>query len=323
MSGAGTLGIKVTDIAFVRFSAPDLDRMKPSSRTSVWWSTSAIGDVLYARGSDPDPWIHSPSRVPPGFRGVAFDAASEPRSRDGRQDRGRLGRRGDRRPRRRPSRALDRSGRLRGGGGARPRAAARAARARRHCRINRGSERRRLGTCCSGCRRGPPRSSASATRCYGWATSGTQRGLVRVALRLPRRRTRSASTRTVNASRPSCAAIGDRSTGPPLVPVRRHRRPGLRPRCLRGRGLRRRDVRPRPPRDRGLATTTTGVGRHVLGAQVFDYWRDPWGHVLEHFTDGDLLTRRATRAAQPRRRPRHPVGPLRVSAPRGPGPSAV
>ena len=34
-----------------------------------------------------------------------------------------------------------------------------------------------------------------------------------------------------------------------------------------------------------------GIGRHVLGSQVFDYWRDPWGHVLEHFTDGDLLDR--------------------------------
>jgi catechol 2,3-dioxygenase-like lactoylglutathione lyase family enzyme len=32
-----------------------------------------------------------------------------------------------------------------------------------------------------------------------------------------------------------------------------------------------------------------GIGRHVLGSQVFDYWKDPWGHVLEHFTDGDLL----------------------------------
>ena len=32
-----------------------------------------------------------------------------------------------------------------------------------------------------------------------------------------------------------------------------------------------------------------GIGRHVLGSQVFDYWRDPWGRVLEHFTDGDLL----------------------------------
>jgi len=32
-----------------------------------------------------------------------------------------------------------------------------------------------------------------------------------------------------------------------------------------------------------------GVGRHLLGSQVFDYWRDPWGNTLEHWTDGDLL----------------------------------
>ncbi len=32
-----------------------------------------------------------------------------------------------------------------------------------------------------------------------------------------------------------------------------------------------------------------GVGRHVLGSQIFDYWRDPWGHTVEHWTDGDLL----------------------------------
>lgn len=31
-----------------------------------------------------------------------------------------------------------------------------------------------------------------------------------------------------------------------------------------------------------------GVGRHKLGSQIFDYWRDPWGHELEHWTDGDL-----------------------------------
>ncbi|MDB5446063.1 MAG: glyoxalase [Phenylobacterium sp.] len=33
-----------------------------------------------------------------------------------------------------------------------------------------------------------------------------------------------------------------------------------------------------------------GVGRHILGSQVFDYWSDPWGHTLEHWTDGDLFT---------------------------------
>jgi catechol 2,3-dioxygenase-like lactoylglutathione lyase family enzyme len=33
-----------------------------------------------------------------------------------------------------------------------------------------------------------------------------------------------------------------------------------------------------------------GVGRHFLGSQIFDYWRDPWGHTLEHWTDGDVMT---------------------------------
>lgn len=33
-----------------------------------------------------------------------------------------------------------------------------------------------------------------------------------------------------------------------------------------------------------------GVGRHKLGSQIFDYWKDPWGNELEHWTDGDLFT---------------------------------
>ena len=32
-----------------------------------------------------------------------------------------------------------------------------------------------------------------------------------------------------------------------------------------------------------------GVGKHILGSQVFDYWKDPNGFMLEHFTDGDLF----------------------------------
>jgi catechol 2,3-dioxygenase-like lactoylglutathione lyase family enzyme len=32
-----------------------------------------------------------------------------------------------------------------------------------------------------------------------------------------------------------------------------------------------------------------GVGRHLLGSQVFDYWKDPWGNEIEHWTDGDKL----------------------------------
>lgn len=32
-----------------------------------------------------------------------------------------------------------------------------------------------------------------------------------------------------------------------------------------------------------------GIGRHNLGSQVFDYWRDPDGFLLERFVDGDVF----------------------------------
>lgn len=31
-----------------------------------------------------------------------------------------------------------------------------------------------------------------------------------------------------------------------------------------------------------------GVGRHILGSQIFDCWSDPTGFTIEHYTDGDL-----------------------------------
>lgn len=40
---------------------------------------------------------------------------------------------------------------------------------------------------------------------------------------------------------------------------------------------------------RAKRTPAWGVGRHILGSQIFDYWKDPWGHELEHWTDGDLF----------------------------------
>jgi catechol 2,3-dioxygenase-like lactoylglutathione lyase family enzyme len=33
-----------------------------------------------------------------------------------------------------------------------------------------------------------------------------------------------------------------------------------------------------------------GIGRHVLGSQLFDYWHDPDGMEFEHYTDGDVFT---------------------------------
>ncbi|MGF6637926.1 catechol 2,3-dioxygenase-like lactoylglutathione lyase family enzyme [Paraburkholderia sp. MM5496-R1] len=32
-----------------------------------------------------------------------------------------------------------------------------------------------------------------------------------------------------------------------------------------------------------------GIGRHVQGSQIFDYWRDPFGNKVEHWTDGDIV----------------------------------
>ncbi|KAK4570477.1 hypothetical protein LTR86_002557 [Recurvomyces mirabilis] len=34
-----------------------------------------------------------------------------------------------------------------------------------------------------------------------------------------------------------------------------------------------------------------GVGRHVLGSQVFDYWFDTSGFMVEHYADGDVVNR--------------------------------
>lgn len=35
-----------------------------------------------------------------------------------------------------------------------------------------------------------------------------------------------------------------------------------------------------------------GLGRHLLGSQIYDYWADPWGRTHEHWTDTDRLNAR-------------------------------
>ena len=32
-----------------------------------------------------------------------------------------------------------------------------------------------------------------------------------------------------------------------------------------------------------------GLGRHIQGSQIFDYWRDPDRLMFEHYTDGDMF----------------------------------
>jgi catechol 2,3-dioxygenase-like lactoylglutathione lyase family enzyme len=41
-------------------------------------------------------------------------------------------------------------------------------------------------------------------------------------------------------------------------------------------------------RDRGYQHAW-GIGRHIQGSQIFDYWRDPDRLMFEHYTDGDVF----------------------------------
>ncbi|PLB36084.1 2,4,5-trihydroxytoluene oxygenase [Aspergillus candidus] len=51
-----------------------------------------------------------------------------------------------------------------------------------------------------------------------------------------------------------------------------------------------------------------GVGRHILGSQIFDYWYDTSKFKIEHYADGDVVNRyNVTR--------REPVGPLSIWGP--------
>jgi catechol 2,3-dioxygenase-like lactoylglutathione lyase family enzyme len=68
--------IKVQDIAYVRFSAPDLDAMERFLIDFGLAVTAREGDVLYARGTDPSPYVHVTELGDAGFRAVAFEAAS-------------------------------------------------------------------------------------------------------------------------------------------------------------------------------------------------------------------------------------------------------
>jgi catechol 2,3-dioxygenase-like lactoylglutathione lyase family enzyme len=52
-------------------------------------------------------------------------------------------------------------------------------------------------------------------------------------------------------------------------------------------------------KQRGKYRHVWGVGRHLLGSQVFDYWEDPWRRVHEHWTDSDMLNMHAEPGLHP------------------------
>src|SRR6185436_2591785 len=69
--------IKVDDIAFVRFSAPDLDKMETFLTDFGLVRAHSDAKTLYMRGLDSDPYFHVTHLGEPGFIGLAFEAKVE------------------------------------------------------------------------------------------------------------------------------------------------------------------------------------------------------------------------------------------------------
>jgi len=64
-------------------------------------------------------------------------------------------------------------------------------------------------------------------------------------------------------------------------------------------------------RDRGW-TLDAGVGRHYLGSLIYDYWLDPFGNRIEHYTDTDMVNKD--------HKPVHFDGPIETTTQWGPAP---
>jgi catechol 2,3-dioxygenase-like lactoylglutathione lyase family enzyme len=64
--------IRVDDVAFPRFRAPDLDEMERFLRTFGMHPSDRTDDALYMRGSDADHHVHVTHRGEPAFLGLAF-----------------------------------------------------------------------------------------------------------------------------------------------------------------------------------------------------------------------------------------------------------
>jgi catechol 2,3-dioxygenase-like lactoylglutathione lyase family enzyme len=280
--------IKVEDIAYVRFSAPDLAEME-RFLTDFGLVIPARGDdVIYARGTDPAPYLHVTERGDAGFRGVAFQAAS--------------------------AADLDAAARLEGasavekidapGGGQRVRFTdpdgyavevvygreeLPALPVRSAAPLNRGSKRVRLGDL-----QRPEKGPACVKRLghavirvsdfraseewyksrFGFVTSdevylGDPENVITAFMRCDRGEAYSDHHTLL------CVGVGGVGFDHAAFEVEDIDAVFLGHDQLK----------------QGGYEHHAGIGRHVLGSQVFDYWRDPWGHVLEHFSDGDLLNR--------------------------------
>jgi catechol 2,3-dioxygenase-like lactoylglutathione lyase family enzyme len=277
--------IRVHDVAFPRFRAPDLDEMETFLHSFGMHTAVRTDEALYMRGTDPDHHVHVTHQGDPGFLGLAFDATRadldllaaatgttvEPLDEPGggfvvhlRDPDGRI---------------VDVVA------GVEP---APPLEVRGHAPLNIGAERTRVGEL----QRVP--TGASQVKRFGHAAIKT------------------ASLATLAnwySDTLGLLTSDDLYLGTPEEPIGRFMR------CDRG---------DQPTDHHTLLIIETGearlghcawevadfddlmaghdhllaaerrhywgIGRHMLGGQVFDYWKDPIGFTVEHWTDSDLLT---------------------------------
>ncbi len=281
--------IKVRDVAYVRFGAPDLDAMQRFLGDFGLALTERENERIYARGSDPSPYVHVTEQGEAGFRGVAFAAACEEDLRAAANLEGAS-----------PVEKIDAPG-----GGRRVRFtdpdghAVEVVHGREELPplpvrgaepYNQGSERVRFGKL-QRVPAGPVavkrighvvlrvsnfrQSLAWYQTRFGFLASdevylGAPENLITAFLRCDR------GEEYTDHHTLLCVGVGGVAFDHAAFEVEDIDAVMVGHDHLQKEGY----------------THHAGIGRHVLGSQVFDYWRDPWGHVLEHFTDGDLLNAR-------------------------------
>ena len=282
--------IKVRDIAYVRFGAPDLEAMEKFLVDFGLEVTAREEGALYTRGTDPAPYVHISEKGEAGFRGVGFEAASAEDLAAAAELEGAS-----------PVEKIDAP---RGGQRVRfsdpdgfeidvvhGRELLPALPVRSAAPLNRGSDRRRIGEY-QRLPAGPAcvkrighagikvsdfhRSREWYQSRFGFISSdeiylGAEENVMAAFMRCDLGEVH------VDHHTLVCLGVGEGDTGLDHVAfeVEDFDAVMLGHEQLKGAGYEHK----------------MGVGRHILGSQVYDYWKDPWGNVLEHFTDGDLLNR--------------------------------
>ena len=282
--------IKVTDIAYVRFTAPDLDLMEKFAVDFGLVVAQRTDERLFCRGTDPSPYVHVTERGEVGFGGVAFDAASAEDLASAAQLPGASA-----------VEALDDPG---GGSVVRfadpdgfaveivhGREALPPLPLRKGSPLNDGSKRRRLGEL-QRLEKGPAQVKrlghivlrvSDFAKSADWYQSrfgfiesdrlylGDKDNVIAAFMRVDRGATH------VDHHTMLCLQAPETGFDHAAFEVEDFDALMLGNDHLAKAGYEHK----------------AGIGRHILGSQIFDYWLDPWGHTVEHYTDGDLIDSRA------------------------------